>query len=69
MIGFNKKEMIMQLTKNMKKSAVLDYYTKGQDGRYGDIIDRVMELLKRIDEDRLTEMDNAFIWMMYYDKI
>ena len=53
----------------MKRAAILDYYTKGQDGRYGDILDRVMELLSRIDDDKLTEMDNAFIWMMYYDKI
>ena len=59
----------MQLTKAMKKSAIFDYYTKGQDGRYGDILDRVMELLERVDNDKLTEMDNAFIWMMYYDKI
>ena len=59
----------MVLSKNMKRAAILDYYTKGQDGRYGDILDRVMELLNRIDDDKLTEMDNAFIWMMYYDKI
>ena len=57
------------LSKDMKRAAVLDYYTKGQDGRYGDIIDRVMELLKRIDENKLTEMDDSLIWAMYYDKI
>jgi hypothetical protein len=53
----------------MKIASVLDYYTKGQDGRYGDIMDLVHELISKINNDKLTDADEHLIWTMYYDKI
>jgi hypothetical protein len=59
----------MKLTREMKIASVLDYYTKGQDGRYGDIMSLVHELISKINNNKLTDADEHLIWTMYYDKI